>query len=159
MVALCCCLPSQFPDFSMVSTVNVTTLWTVGNSLRWSLHWCRPTERARSAWTQTLTPFGIRHWDSPKALLFLREHAAKSVSLWVRTLALGPSVPWEPWTEPNTLSPLRAVNRSLVISFCIHISFHTIFPIVTLPMLGCVWALHSRYSIKARRISQTSHQQ
>jgi hypothetical protein len=43
-------------------------------------------------WTQTLTPFRIRHWDSPKALIISWEHAIKSVSPWVRTLGLGPWV-------------------------------------------------------------------
>ena len=46
-------------------------------------------QKGLGKWTQTLTPFGIRHWDSPKALIILREHAAKSLSSWVRTLGLG----------------------------------------------------------------------
>ena len=39
-------------------------------------------------WTQTLTPFGIQHWDSPKAFKVLRERAAKSVS---PDIGIGPS--------------------------------------------------------------------
>ena len=39
-------------------------------------------------WTQTLTPFGIQHWDSSKAFKVLRERAAKSVS---PDIGIGPS--------------------------------------------------------------------